>query len=293
MRRILVPVLLVLPLAGCLQSKDTITIRKDGSGTIVSSYSVELGKLRDLMSMYAMMSGEDPEKVAKIPDADLPNGVAPAWFKNGAAETEGYAIEDAKESIADGKRVTTVSATFDSLEAAAKGGAFFASTVTLSKVDKSEKVPNGAWKFTVKNALSGGGQADAMGGMDPAQMLPMVEEQLKSLSIKLGLAVPTKVLEHNGEQAEGKNEVTWNVTYDKILEGKDVTMSIVFEASDDLKLKAFTYTPDMMALARRAMRKPPAPKKADEKKADEPKKGEKKVEEPKDEKKAETPSSGG
>jgi len=303
MARILTALVLVLSLGGCLKSKDAITLNKDGSGTIVSSYVVELGKLRELMQMYAMMQGQDPEKVADIDDADLPNGAAPAWFKAGAAKTKGYAITDAVEEIEEGRRTTTVSATFTSLEAAARGGAFFASTVTLSRVEKSKKAPDGAWKLTVRNALSGGGQADAMGGMDPATALPMVEGQLGKLSIKLSMTVPTRILDHNGVKAEKKNEVSWSVDYDKIVEGKDVTMSIVFEAAKDLKLKPFTYAPDMMALARRAMNKPPKPKKADAKKKADGGEDEKKPAPKKDEKapekkvpekkKAETPTTGG
>ena len=279
----LVAVLLVLPLAGCLQSKDAVVINKDGSGTITSSYVTELSHLRDLMGMYAMMQGEDPEAIAKIDDADLPNAAAPAWFRAGAAMAKGYEITAAQESIEDSKRTTTISARFASLEAAARGGAFFASTVTLSRVEKSEKAPKGAWKLTMRNALSGGGQSDAMGGMDPATALTMVEAQLKSLSVKVSVTVPTKILDHNGAKAEKKNEVTWLVDYDKIVDGKtDVTMSIVFEPSDDLKLKPFTYAPDARALAKRAMNKPPKPSKpaakkdGDEKKPADPKKDAKK-----------------
>lgn len=272
----LVAVLLALPLAGCLQSKDAVVINKDGSGTITSTYVTELQHLRDLMGMYAMMQGEDPEAIAKIDNADLPNAAAPAWFRAGATKAKGYDVTAAQESIEDGKRTTTITARFASLEAAARGGAFFASTVTLSRVEKSEKAPKGAWKLTMRNALSGGGQSDAMGGMDPATALTMVEAQLKSLSVKVGVTVPTKILDHNGTKAEKKNEVSWLVNYDKIVDGKtDVTMSIVFEPSDDLKLKPFTFTPDARALAKRAMNKPPKPaakKDGDEKKPADPKK---------------------
>ncbi|MDJ0521663.1 MAG: hypothetical protein QNJ90_06260 [Planctomycetota bacterium] len=274
MSRILIAVLLVVSLGGCLQSKDAVVINKDGSGTISSTYTTELQHLRDLMGLYASMQGEDPDAVQKIPDGELPNAAAPAWFRAGAAATKGYDITNAEQTIEDGKRKTTINARFASLEAAARGGAFFASTVTLSRVEKSEKAPKGAWKLTMRNALSGGGQADAMGGMDPATALQMVEAQLGSLSVKVSLSVPTKILDHNGTKHEKKNEVSWHVNYDKIVEGKtDVTMSIVFEPSDELKLKPFTYSPDARKLARRAMNKPPKPKKAatEKKKANEKK----------------------
>ena len=295
MLRILIALVLVLPLAGCLQSKDAVVINKDGSGTITSSYVTELQHLRDLMGMYAMMQGEDPEALAKMKDADLPNAAAPAWFRAGAAKAKGYDVTAAQESIEEGKRTTTITANFASLEAAARGGAFFASTVTLSRVEKSKEAPKGAWKLTMRNALSGGGQSDAMGGMDPATALTMVEAQLKSLSVKLSVTVPTKILDHNGTKAEKKNEVSWHVTYDKIVDGKtDVTMSLVFEPSDELKLKPFTYTPDARALAKRAMNKPPKPSKAAaEKDAKKAGADEKKPAEAPEKKKVETPTSGG
>ncbi len=271
MRRLFVlalAALLALPLIGCNKSKDVITIKEDGSGTIVSSYVIQLDKMRELMGMYDSFQGKDPAESANLKPEDVPNAVSPIWFKKAAAKAKGYEITSAKESVEKDLRTTTIEAKFTTLEAAAKGGAFFSSAVTLSRVEKSEKAPKGAWKLTLKNSLSGA-DPQAMGGMDPTTVLTMVQEQVKTLDIKVVLTLPTKILEHNGVKAEDKNEISWNVTYDKILEGsKDLSMSVVFEASDKLKLKPFTHAPDAQMLTKRAMQKPPMPKKVEAKKDD-------------------------
>jgi len=262
---------LLLPLAACVESKDVVTLKADGSGTIVSSYAVDLTKMRELIDMYSALQGGEPGAAAKIKDEDLPNAAAPAWFRQAAAKVKGYEIASATEATVEGKRTTTVKASFTTLEAAAKGGAFFSSSVTLSRVAKSKEVPNGAWKLTIKNALSGA-DPSAMGGMDPATALAMVQPQVKDLEIGLSLKLPTKVLAHNGTKSEETGAISWTVTYDKIAEGKDLTMSVTFETSETLKLKPFTYAPDVQQLAKRAMRKPPKPKTKPAPKMD-PKKG--------------------
>jgi len=263
--------LLLLPLAACVESKDAVTLKADGSGTIVSTYAVNLVKMRELIDMYSVLQGNEPGAAGKMKDEDLPNAVAPAWFREAAADVKGYEIKTAKEGLVEGRRTTTVKASFTTLEAAARGGAFFSSSVTLSRVKKSEKAPKGAWKLTIKNALSGA-DPSAMGGMDPTTLLAMVQEQVKDLKIDLSIALPTRVLAHNGTKSEETGAISWSVTYDKIAEGKDLTMAVTFEASDTLKLKPFTYKPDMQKLAKRAMRKPPKAKKKPAPKAD-PKKG--------------------
>ena len=51
--------LLVLPFAGCLKSDDSLTIRKDGSGTISSTYSVDLKNYRTLLMTVATITRRD------------------------------------------------------------------------------------------------------------------------------------------------------------------------------------------------------------------------------------------
>jgi hypothetical protein len=323
--------LLVVPFTGCLKSKDTFTLNKDGSGSIVSTYSVDMTKARELASAVAMFMGQgSPEEIAKTKDVELLNFEHPNWFKAAAAKVEGYSVTSATQSItaAEAKkdeakadeakadeakkdeakkdeakkdeakkddaaaevpktRSTRIEATFDSLAAAAQADAFAITAITLSKVAKSEKLPNGAWKLVVKDAFSGL-DASQTGGMDPSQMLPMFEGQLKKgLAVTLCFTVPGKILETNGKKSEDGRTATTLITYDRVLEGKDLALNIVFEATDDMKLKPFSSSPDIMSLANRLMGKPPAgmaskPKEGGGAADDEETGGEKKADEGKD-----------
>lgn len=250
-------VLAMLPLAGCLEAKDHVTLNKDGSGTIASSYEVNLTKARELMSALAMLMGQgDPSAIAKIKDEHLMNFEHPNWFKKTAGEVEGYSVKSATQKIADGKRSTQVEATFANLAAAAAAKAFPIMSVNLSKVEKSEKLPNGAWKLVVKDALSGLDPAQT-GGMDPSQMLPMFEPQLKKLSTTFKFTIPGTIVETNGAKDEDGCTASMAIDYNKMMEGKAVGLTIVFTAAEGAKLKPFTYTPNLMELVPRIQNQPP------------------------------------
>lgn len=259
-------ILVVTPLAGCLKAKDHVTLNKDGSGTIVSSYEVDLTKARALLTTVAMLMGQgDPEQIAKMKDEHLMNFEHPNWFRQKAGEVEGYDVQSATQQIVpvkdddkDGpkKRVSGVEASFTSLAAAAQAQAFPIMSVSLSRVEKSEKLPKGAWKLVVKDMVSSIDPAQTQ-GMDPAQMLPMFEEQLKTLNSTFTFTIPGKIIETNGKQAEDGCTASLKVDYDTMLSGKSVGLTIVFSAAEGAKLTPFTHSPDLMALMPRLQQKPP------------------------------------
>jgi len=252
--------LLILPLGGCLKSEARCTLRKDGSGTITSSYSVHLGRMRELLSSVLMMMNPDAaQKLATRKDEDLPNPLAANWLRLLAKDAEGYELTRIATETLDGERTTTVAASFQSLEAAARGGAFFTFGVSLSRVEKSEKVPHGAWTLVLRDILLGA-QSDEMGGMTASQMAPMFETQLKKLSLTNVVTLPTTILKTNGKKNEKGDTVTWTIDYEKVIAGKDVSMSVTFEAAEDLKLKAFSYAPNLDALVKRMRQSAPQPK---------------------------------
>ena len=254
--------LTVLPLAGCLKAKDHITLNKDGSGTIVSTYEVDLTKARELLASVAMLMGQgDPAAIEKMKDEELMNFEHPAWFRQAAGEVEGYEVKGATQTIEkgeDGKktRKTSVEATFATLAAASAAKAFPITSVTLSRIDPSEAMPKGAWKLVVKDAFSGL-DPNQTGGMDPSQMMPMFEPQLKSLATSFAFTVPGKILETNGARGEDGRTATLGIDYNTMMEGKSVALTIVFEPEEGAKLTPFTYTPDLMALMPRLQNKPP------------------------------------
>ena len=279
MRRLLAfaLVLVMVPLGGCLKSKDHVTLNKDGSGTIVSTYEVDLTKARELLAAVAMLMGQgDPETIAKMKDEHLMNFEHPNWFRQTAAQVEGYEVRSATQRIvpveapakegeakegeakadAARKRVTQIESTFASLAAAAQAQAFPIMSVELSRVEKSEKLPNGAWKLVVKDAVSGIDPAQTQ-GMDPSQMLPMFEPQLKNLTSSFRFTIPGKIIETNGTKDEDGCTASMSVDYNKMMEGKAVGLTIVFEAAEGAALTPFKHTPDLMALMPRLQQKPP------------------------------------
>lgn len=264
MRRIslvLVLALLVSPLVGCAETSDVLVVKKDGSGTLASSYVTDLEKFRELLVTIATLFGNaSPEDIQKLPEADLTNVEHPYWLKESAKKVEGYEITKADQKIEDHKRTTTVDSKFTSLEEAARGGAFAMLNVTLSAVEKSEKLPNGAWKLSLTNPAAG--NADATGGMDMKQMLPMFEGQLKGMRNSFKITLPTKILETNGKKSNEDLCVEWSFDFDDMMDAdEDSSMNVVFAADEGLKLKEFTHSADMQALMMRSQQKPPAEKK--------------------------------
>lgn len=258
---------------GCLESKETVVLKADGSGTISGSYVADLGKLRELIDMARMLFPQEAEGV-EVPDA-LPNPFAKSWFDKAAGKVKGLTIKKATTVEKDGIRTSALGADFTTLEAAAKGGAFFASTVRLEAV--KEPAPKDAPKKPVTTGGGGdGGDGDdgadrpkawkltlseawlsSMGGFEPSQILPGFEGQLEKLSITRTFKAPSKVLSTNGKLAEDGKTVTWTITYKKIIDGKDLTMEAVFENTAEMKLKPFAYNPDIMSLTPRFTQQPP------------------------------------
>ncbi len=258
-----------LSFSACLDSKDEITLKKDGSGTIKSEYVVDLKKAAGLYQTVASFGMAPPE----IPDP-LPNAFCKGWVDHLANKVEGFEITKTSEATKDKKRTNTIEAKFTTLEAAAKGGAFFTSIVELSKTDEG-------WKLSLKDSLLTRDPAE-LGGIDPKQMLPMMENMLDTLSIKRYLALPTEVVSTNGKKGEDGKSVKWTVDYDSIVEGEEIEMVVVFKDAEDLKLKPFKFTPSDEELQVRFTQDPPKPKvvtgdgekKDDPEKKDEPKKDE-------------------
>lgn len=245
--------LFALALAGCLETSDTTKLEKDGSGTVSATYAVMVKPAEELIGQAWMIYGGGGE----LPDP-LPNPLHPAWFVHDAKGLDGFEVVKAKEYDDPelGTRTTVVQGKFTSLEAAAKANAFF-SGVTLSRVKKSAEVPNGGWKLSFQNVFAG----DPLGmGMDASQMLPMFETYLKTLRMTRRITLPTKILDTNGKKSEDGKTVSWVVTYDRLVEGKDITATVVFEAAEGLELKPFTFSPNLRVLSKRAAEQPPIPK---------------------------------
>lgn len=260
---------LLLPLAvcGCLEVKDQVKIAADGSGTIRQSFAVDVAKADELVQLL--------KEILSTPDVPTPDPIAPAWIRKAAEGVEGYTLEKVDVQTTEKEKRTTVEGKFTSLEAAAKAGAFFSSRVTL------EKTEAGPWKLTLHDGPPKGSSGGAPGGMDFATILTMVEDQVKGLSLTRTFTLPSKVLETNGTKSEDGLSVSATVDYKKLSEGKDIELTIVFEAAEGLKLTPFKFSPSMDMIMRRAMEAPPSETEKGEKPSDATPKEPEKPSEPK------------
>lgn len=230
--------LLVLPLGACLGSKDAVTLKADGSGTIKSTYVVDLKKAEELVEtaslLFPNLSGDQALQV---------NPTAPSWFRKFAGAVEGYTIDKAEEVTQEGKRTSTIEATFTSLEKAAKGGAFFSSKVRLDQDEQKR------WVLTFKDSVANANELS--GGFDVGAILPSFEAQLGTLEIVRTITLPTKILESNGTVSEDGKTVTFRVDFKRILVGTDLEMRVVFAPAEGLELTAFSHAPDVETLLKR------------------------------------------
>jgi hypothetical protein len=273
----LVPALLACLLLGaCMESADTVVLNKDGSGTVASRYVVDQKKTDDLLvQLIELARMMDPNMAGK--DMKKPEGdpLHPNWFKDLARRTEGYDVTRAEQTQVEGLRTTTVEATFKSLEAAARGQAFYAATVTLARVEKSEQCPKGAWRLTFDDLGAVRALLPPQVDFEQARMaMQGFDAQLGMLDLRRTLTLPTPVLETNGAKSEDGRQVTWSVTFKSIVEGKPVTMEVVFEDAEGLTLTPFTYAPNVRELQRRMGAKPPEPPAEETPEGGEPKPGE-------------------
>ena len=261
MRKLIPLALLAFLLSGCLESEEAFVLEADGSGTVHQSYTVDLRARLELAQLAAVLYG------GSLAAEDLPfaNPVAPRWIEALARRTPGYELKSAKETEKDGKRTSVVEARFESLEAAAQGGAFFASAVSLEAVDDT------TWKLTLRDAWKGVStrRADELGGYDVAALVKGFKSQLEGLVLRRTFRLPTRVLSTNGELDEAGTRVTWSVDYAALSEGKDLVLTITFQNEEGLRLKPFRYKPDLRALMVRCLEAPPGATTATEATADE------------------------
>ncbi len=281
---LMVPVLF-LGLGGCLEVKEAVVLKADGSGVLTGVYTGDLKKLKELIDMVKMLY---PQQAGAEPRPDvLPNPFDRSWFEQSAKPVKGVSVTHGTTEESDGIRMSTIRTTFTSLQAAARGGAFFASTVKLEPY-KGKRVPGPrsdpkapvttggdekaggeaegtdddavdrpkAWKLTLTEAY-----LRTMGGMEPKQVLPAFEAQLSTAQISRTFTLPAKVIETNGTLADDGRTVTWSVNYKKIIAGDDITMVVVFENTAEMKLEAFSHDPDVLTLMPRFTEPPPSARK--------------------------------
>lgn len=261
--RCIAALLMAASLPGCLESNDNVVLRKDGTGVIVSRYTVDKAKTDEFVAQVVMMAQMMDPNMASQPAPKIEGDpLHPNWFRELAKATEGYDVTKAEQTVEENRRTTTVQATFTSLEAAARGHAFYAAVVRLERIEKTESCPTGSWRLTFDDLGAVRGMLPEGMDFDQArQSMAMLEPQLGGLAITRAITLPTKVIKTNGAKGEDGMTVNWDITFEKMLGSEPLTMEVEFEDSEGLALKPFTFAPRMSELQRRAATPPPGTEK--------------------------------
>ena len=275
-------------LGGCLESKESTTLKADGSGTISATYKTDKAKLGQLIEMAKMML--PPEEAGAQAPEGLPDPFHPAWFRAAAKEAAGFTIDEATYEDGEDSRSSTVKASFKNLSAAAKGGAFFNAIVVLEKIDWPEKKAGADEPKKAAGGMGGGGDNDAGGedaggedaggdeaaktvkawrlrikplvagevaGMKVQEAVTLVQAQLDTMELSRTLTLPTTILYTNVDKSEDGKSVVQKVNYEHIAGGKSLELVVVFEDAKGLELEPMTYTPNMEGLMPRFLQPPP------------------------------------
>ncbi len=243
-------------LGGCLESREDLSLRPDGGGRITVRYDLverALGDLRadlrarlpDLLGVAALPAEAEAAAAARVRPLD------PGWFREAARGVAGYVLDTPTALPAGPGRVALeIRATFDSLEAAARGGAFLGAATSL------ERLPRRLWRFRLREPWTpaGPGAADAFGGIDPERLRAALAPHLAALSHRLTLSFPAPVESTNGERSADGRTVAWSARADA---AAPEPLTVTFPLPADVAWPTYRHAPDLARLARRFLEPPP------------------------------------
>ena len=241
--------LCMLPLSGCMESKETIRVEKDGSGRYVQRVSIDPKARDELLKRLAQLHGaeEDPKS---LPFADP---FAPGWVRARAEKAEGFTLEKVERTVGeDGLLITEVVARFDQLAEAARGGAFFTASVNLDRAGK------GRWRLVVSDVWAEPLQAEdgELSGRPAKAFVEAIQASLVGYRVERRFVLPGKILETNGVVEEDGRSVSFVVDHAKILAAKDLVLEVLFEADEEATFLGVSYDPDPDDLMDRALEAP-------------------------------------
>lgn len=223
-------VALLLATAGCIKVDQTLTLNKDGSGTLDIRYGMSeqtIAQLEAMEQMSKSMGGEetggdqdspfdfDENKVREEFEADKPEGVE--------------LVSVASETV-DGWKYMQLVLKFDDLASLKKTDFFAESDLSITKDAEGNYV-----------LVQKSGAGDNLGtpddeGMDKAmqqQMMQQMAAMFAGMRIATSIVVPTSIVETNATEVSG-NKASWVFDIDKdpqaLTKIEDMDLRVVFSA---------------------------------------------------------------
>jgi hypothetical protein len=224
-------VLLLMATAGCIKVDQTLSLNKDGSGTLAVRYGMSEQTIAQMESMKEMQKNmPDAEGMGEAEDDnpfDFDEEEIRDQFKD--LQEEGIELEEVKSEVKDGWKYMNVKFKFDDLNALAKTDFFKGSSLSLSKdadgnyvlVQQSGEMDTGM-----------GPGADAE--MDPEmekQMMMQMAPMFAGMRVAMTIHTPTAIIESNATEQQD-DSASWVYDVDKdpesLLKMKNSNFRLVF-----------------------------------------------------------------
>lgn len=194
-------VALVFAVTGCIKVDQTLTLNKDGSGTLDMRYGMSEQAIAQVEAMEKMgqamqeNGGEALDMDAKRPfDLDFDEAKVREEFE--AEGLEGVELVSVKSESVDGWRFMEMQLAFDNLTALKQTNYFDDSELSLSKDAEGNYVLT---QRSTDNASAGDTE-----DMDP-QMLEQMGAMFAGMRIANRFVVPTEIVETNATNVDGRS----------------------------------------------------------------------------------------
>lgn len=231
--KLLLGVIAALALPGCLQSETTITLKKDGSGTIVEETLLG-AQMMQMMAQFAQPGQPDPvaemfsEEKAKAKAAKFGEGVE--YVKTETFEEDGRKGARMHYTFADINKVTASPG--DAVEdmggkqPPAEGEKKKKESVKFAYADGKLSILVPPTDFDEMNM-------EEKEGADPQQMA-MMKQMMADMRITMKLVVADGIAETNASFVEGDTITLFDVEVGKMLGHKDALKKISETAKTDM-----------------------------------------------------------
>lgn len=221
---------LALAVSGCIKIDQTLTLEKDGSGTLEIRYGMSEQAMAQLEAMEQMgqaMSegaGGESEIETDTPfDFDFDEAEVREDFES--QDIEGVELVSATSETADGWRYMNLEVTFDNLAALAKTDFFDDNELSLTK--------DAEGNYVLSQRSDEDEIAPDMGGDDAMQeqMMQQMAAMFAGMRLANRVVVPTEIVETNATEVDGRT-AAWVYDIDEdpavLTKLENLNMRVVF-----------------------------------------------------------------
>jgi hypothetical protein len=224
--------ILAVAVTGCIKVDQTMTLEKDGSGTLVIRYGMSeqaLAQIEAMEQMSEAMGEEGNEMDDDTPfDFDFDEKQVREDFE--AQNIDGVELLSAASESMDGWRYMQLELAFDNLAALSKTDFFEDNELSLTKDAEGNYVLN-----------QRSGDDEIVPDGDPAeqqQMMKQMAAMFAGMRLANQIIVPTEIVETNATDLDG-NKAAWIYEVDKdpsvLTKLENLNMRVVF-SSDGLSI---------------------------------------------------------